>query len=301
MPLQLDDRQRAMLLEMGVRVWLPGTAFALAPDATDDTRAAEMPVRRSSSGQTQRPPTHPVSPPQQTVGNTATVAPPPEITRVTLPVGNVPLPETPDWAALASAVATCNACGLCAGRTHGTLGATNPAQADWMVVGDPPDEDEDAQGMAFAGASGELLDNMLRALQLQRTNAKSPAEPSATAVPKTRAAYVTSVVKCRPPHGVVPQAADLAQCAAWLQREIALVQPRMILAMGRFANQVLLSETPELITQPLDRLRGRLHQFAGVPVVLTYHPKALMRTPPNKAKAWADLCLAADTLEAETP
>jgi uracil-DNA glycosylase len=157
---------------------------------------------------------------------------------------------------------------------------------DWMVVGDPPDEDEDREGQPFAQAQGVLLDNMLKAVGASRAGSGA------------HGAYVTNIVKCRPPHGRIPQAAELAQCAAYLQQEIALVQPKMILAMGRFAMQVLLGEQPQWATQPLGKLRGAVYQYHGVPVVVTYAPKVLLRAPADKAKAWADLCLAMDTLEA---
>jgi DNA polymerase len=112
-------------------------------------------------------------------------------------------------------------------------------------------------------------------------------------------AYVTNVVKCRPPHGRMPQPAELARCAQYLQRELALVQPKVILAMGRIANQVLLGEGPGgLAAQPLGKLRGTVHRYAGVAVVVTYHPKVLMRSSADKAKAWADLCLAAELVDA---
>jgi DNA polymerase len=166
-----------------------------------------------------------------------------------------------------------------------------------MVVGDPPDEEEDYAGAPFAGQDGVLLSHMLRALGLQRANPLPAQAASASAALPARRAYVSHVLKCRPAHGAIPQAADLAQCATYLQREIALVQPKMILAMGRFANQVLLGETPELATLPLGKLRGSVRRFQGVPVVVTYHPKALMRNGADKAKAWADLCLAADSLD----
>jgi DNA polymerase len=109
-------------------------------------------------------------------------------------------------------------------------------------------------------------------------------------------AYLSNVVKCRPPHGRIPQAAELMQCAAFLNREIALVQPKMILAMGRFASQLLLSEQPELASLPLGKLRGTVYRYQGVPVVVTYHPKVLLRASADKAKAWADLCLAMTAL-----
>jgi DNA polymerase len=209
------------------------------------------------------------------------------------------LPESrPDlaeasWTELLSAAQACNACGLCAGRGNTTLrppgyGAfatespDSAVAATWMVIGEPPDEDEDHAAHAFAGPSGTLLDNMLRALDLARN----------------RGAYLTNVVKCRPPHGAVPQAADLQQCAAYLQREIALMQPAVILAMGRFAQQALLSDQPELVSLPLGKLRGKVHRYRDIPVVFTYHPKALLRNAADKGKAWADLCLAADAATA---
>jgi DNA polymerase len=117
------------------------------------------------------------------------------------------------------------------------------------------------------------------------------------AAPAAQRAYVTNVLKCRPAHGAMPQAAELAQCAAYLQREIALVRPKIILALGRFANQVLLGETPALVAQPLGKLRGTVHRYQGVPVVVSYPPKLLLRNSADKAKAWVDLCLAAETLK----
>jgi DNA polymerase len=200
---------------------------------------------------------------------------------------------------LTEAVHACQACAVCSGRTHATLlpPAENLAQCDWMVVGDAPDEDEDRAGAPFAGQDGLLLANMLRALGLQRANPLPSAAPGPLQTAAQRA-YVTNVLKCRPALGAMPQAAELAQCAAYLQREIALVQPKIILAMGRYANQVLLAETPALVTQPLGKLRGTLHRYRGVPVVVTYPPKLLMRNSADKAKAWADLCFAAAALEA---
>jgi DNA polymerase len=157
-----------------------------------------------------------------------------------------------------------------------------------MLVGDPPDELEDAAGQAFTGDAGLLLANMLKAVGATRGEV----------APGLEAAYVTAVSKCRPPQGRVPQPAELAQCAAYLQREIALVQPKVILAMGRFANQVLLQEYPDDARLPLGRQRGKIYRYQGVPVLVTYTPQALLRQPADKAKAWADLCLAMDVLAA---
>jgi DNA polymerase len=151
---------------------------------------------------------------------------------------------------------------------------------------------------------------MLRALGLQRAN-PLPSEPAATvaaadtARPAAQRAYVSNVLKCRPAHGALPQAAELAQCATHLQQEIALVQPKMILAMGRFANQVLLAGSPALAALPLGKLRGTVHRYQGIPVVVTYPPKLLMRNNADSARAkawaWADLCLAAAALDNATP
>jgi DNA polymerase len=154
-----------------------------------------------------------------------------------------------------------------------------------MVVGDPPDEDEDRAGLAFTEAAGVLMDNMLKAVGASRTGAGATG------------AHLTNVVKCRPPHSRIPQATELAQCAGYLQREIALVQPKIILAMGRFANQLLLSEQPALASLPLGKLRGTVYRYQGIAVVVTYHPKVLLRNSGDKAKAWADLCLAMQTVQ----
>jgi uracil-DNA glycosylase family 4 len=191
-----------------------------------------------------------------------------------------------DWNGLADTAAACESCGLCAGRKHATLQPAQQAQADWMVVGDPPEEDEDSAAQAFVEAPGLLLDNMLKAVGASRTGSGA------------QGAFVTNVVKCRPPHGRNPQPADLAQCAAYLQREIELVQPKVIFAVGRFAIQTLLSEHGALATQPLGKLRGSVYRYRGIPVVVSYHPKLLLRNSADKAKAWADLCLAMDALSA---
>jgi DNA polymerase len=283
MALELDTRQRAMLQEMGVHVWLPECAVAIAE-----------PVQAAAPRRPEPASTHAQAPD----------APTPHVA-----LGQAPVPAqtvaaaSPDWAALVDTVGNCQACGLCAGRSRTTLLApAAQAACDWMVLGDPPDEDEDRAGAPFAGADGLLLANMLRALGLHRAN-PLPSDPAAAGMPAgighapAQRAYVSNVLKCRPAHGAIPQAAELAQCTAHLQQEIALVQPKMILAMGRFANQVLLSESPALASLPLGKLRGTVHRYQGILVVVTYPPKLLMRNSADKAKAWADLCLAATQLE----
>ena len=257
MSLELDTRQRAMLQEMGVNVWLPESGVAVLERAAP-ARAARTPVTSEAPVRTPAPASAPVTPVAMAIA------------------------ASPDWATLQETVQHCQACTLCAGRSHTTLvPPADSSPCDWMVVGDPPDEDEDRAGAPFAGADGQLLANMLKAL-------------GATS------AYRTNVMKCRPAHGAIAQAAELNRCSAYLQREIALVQPKVILSLGRFANQVLLGETPELAALPLGKLRGTVHSYQGVAVVVSYPPKLLMRNGADKAKAWADLCLASATLAARS-
>ena len=186
-----------------------------------------------------------------------------------------------DWDALQAAVHGCQSCALCAARQNPIVGSGHAA-AHWMVVGDLPSEEDDQLGQPFAGQEGALLDNMLKAVGVQRQVGALADASSASG-----SAHLTHAVKCRPPGGRNPEAAELTVCAAYLSRQVALVQPRVILAMGRFAIQTLLGSTA-----PLGKLRGRLHAFQGVPVVVTYPPANLLRTPADKAKAWADLVLA---------
>ena len=285
--MQLDARQRAMLQEMGVTVWLPASA--------DSVEVAPRPLAPV-------PLVSPVSPPPA-----ATVQPlaPASTLEQTSAMANTVLASVAvlGWPALVSAAGSCRACELCMVRRHSSLLApSEPAlPCDWMVVGDPPDADEDRSGSPFAGADGVLLDNMLRAVGLQRVNVRpvDAANAPQSAVPQDPAqrAYVTNVVKCRPDHGRIARPDELQQCSAFLQREIALVQPKIILALGRFAIQLLLGETPALAEQPLGRVRGSVYSYQGVAVVPLYHPRALLRHAADKAKAWQDLCLAADTVQ----
>ena len=254
MSLQLDERQRAMLAEMGIRVFEPlRTAEAARPPA-----APERAV----------PVCAPAGPPR----GAEVAAPAPNRSAITAPesrTGAVGV-ELMAWDDLAQAAGTCRACKLCAGR-HNAVFGMGDTQADWLIVGEPPGEQEDLQGEPFAGPPGKLLDNMLRAVGLDRD----------------RNVYVTNALKCRPPGNRNPQPEEVAQCEAFLRRQVQLLQPRIILAMGRFAVQALLGST-----EPMGKLRGRAHQYQGVPVVVTYHPAYLLRNLPEKAKAWADLCLA---------
>jgi len=175
-----------------------------------------------------------------------------------------------DWPALDAAVAACTACGLCSTRTNTVFGVGD-RQAEWMLVGEAPGENEDQQGEPFVGQAGKLLDNMLASLGLARG----------------RNVFIANVLKCRPPGNRNPEPEEVAQCEPFLRRQIALVRPRVIVVLGRFAAQSLLRTTT-----PIGKLRGTVHSYQGIPVVVTYHPAYLLRTLTDKARAWEDLCLA---------
>lgn len=182
-------------------------------------------------------------------------------------------------------MAACEACGLCRTRHNTVFGVgqtaaspDQPPQVDWLIVGEAPGEHEDLQGEPFVGQAGKLLDAMLRAVGRSRHEG---------------GVYIANVLKCRPPGNRNPAPDEVAHCAPYLQRQIELLRPKLILAMGRFAIDTLLTDTvPDAASQPVGRLRGRVHQYRGIPLLVTYHPAYLLRNLPDKAKAWADLCLA---------
>jgi DNA polymerase len=186
------------------------------------------------------------------------------------------------WDELRTAVAACQACSLCGPRQQTVFGV-GALHAQWMIVGEAPGEQEDLRGEPFVGAAGQLLDRMLAALQLSRVADRAP----------ERSVYIANTLKCRPPRNRNPGPQEMAQCEPFLVRQIELLRPRLILAMGRYAVQALLRSD-----EPIGRLRGRVHRYQGVPLVVTYHPAYLLRSPLDKAKAWEDLCLAAATVEA---
>jgi DNA polymerase len=179
-----------------------------------------------------------------------------------------------DWPALKAKVAGCTDCKLRAGCTQTVFGVGDE-KADWMLVGEAPGSEEDRLGEPFVGQAGKLLDNMLAAMSLSRGDN----------------VYIANVLKCRPPGNRNPEPDEVAKCAPHLLRQIELVEPRLIVAMGRFAAQALLGTDASIAS-----LRGKLHRYAGVPLIVTYHPAYLLRNLPDKAKAWADLLFAAETL-----
>jgi len=179
-----------------------------------------------------------------------------------------------EWSDLKQAVPACTACGLHAGRTQAVFGVGDE-RADWLLVGEAPGADEDRLGEPFVGQAGRLLDAMLAALVLNRADN----------------VYIANVLKCRPPGNRNPQPDEVAQCTPYLVRQIGLIQPRIIVAMGRFAAQTLLATDATIAS-----LRGRVHRYADVPLIVTYHPAYLLRNMPDKAKAWADLVFARRTM-----
>lgn len=188
---------------------------------------------------------------------------------------------TLDLPSLAAFTHGCRACKL-GGLRHQSVFGVGHVHAQVMVVGEAPGAEEDRQGEPFVGAAGKLLDNMLRAVGLARAGDDA-----------ARTVYIANVLKCRPPGNRNPEVDEIAQCEPILQRQIVLVRPRLLLALGRFAAQQLTGST-----EPIGRLRQRVFHYQGIPVVVSYHPAYLLRTPLDKAKTWADLCFAQDQLAA---
>ena len=177
------------------------------------------------------------------------------------------------WQALRAEVKNCTKCPLHATRTQTVFGVGNE-NADWMVIGEAPGAEEDRRGEPFVGAAGQLLNAMLKAIGLER-----------------EAVYIANILKSRPPGNRDPKPEEVAACFPYLNRQIALIRPKLILAVGRIAVQNLLGTTA-----PLGRLRGQVHTFGelSTPLIVTYHPAYLLRTPSEKRKAWEDLKFARD-------
>ena len=276
---RLSQRHNAMLAEMGVHVWWEQAEVApAAPAAPKAPPPAAAAVAHTASA----PGPAPVQAP----------APAPHNRAVPQPLALTRPADLPSLEALEEAVRSCTGCAL-AGTRRCAVPGSGDTRPDWLLVGEGPGEEEDFQGLPFVGRAGQLLDRMLRAMQLSRAEK----------------VYITNVVKCRPPQNRNPEPAEMDACTPYLLRQVQLLQPRIVLAMGRFAAQTVLSHneaggTPsaqELQKMPLGKLRGQVFRtvVAGraLPVVVTYHPAYLLRNPAEKAKVWADLCLAMETLE----
>ncbi len=176
---------------------------------------------------------------------------------------------TAGWEELRECVAGCTRCELSASRTNTVFGVGNP-DADWLIIGEAPGAEEDRQGEPFVGRAGKLLDQMLFAIGQSRESV-----------------FIANILKCRPPNNRDPKPDEAAACREYLERQIALIRPKIILAVGRIAAQNLLGSD-----DPVGRMRGRPHDLDGIPLVVTYHPAYLLRSPSQKAKSWSDLCLA---------
>jgi uracil-DNA glycosylase len=273
-----DDYRRALMLrEMGITTW---TSRLHAP-ATGDAIAApavEVPAheghRPDSAAGIEPTPTARQANTAPSVSQSATQL-------AIAPAGRAAHIGAMDWDQLAATVSACDACGLCRTRKQTVFGV-GARNARWMLVGEAPGAEEDARGEAFVGQAGRLLDAMLTANGLKRS----------------ADVFIANVLKCRPPGNRDPQPEEVAACEPYLLRQLELVNPDVVVVLGRFAAQSLLATDASIA-----RMRGRAHhiEVAGrrVPVIVTYHPAYLLRTLNDKAKAWADWCLAADILAAE--
>ena len=178
------------------------------------------------------------------------------------------------WSDLGADIDACTACGLCRTRARTVPGVGDPL-AEWLFIGEAPGAEEDARGEPFVGQAGRLLDNMLAALGIARE----------------RNVFIANVLKCRPPNNRTPEPLEVDACRPYLERQVALIAPKLIVALGRSAASLLLDSDSSIAS-----LRGRVHRYRGIPLVVTYHPAYLLRNLPDKAKAWEDLLLARATV-----
>ena len=275
----LSSRQHEYLKAMGIDVWLPkdgGGAEENQTPVLEDT----PPVSSQTKG---------INPPQEnqnlpgTEEMADTMEPNPAATveaktKEALPEPLVNDVSNLDWTALQERVKQCQLCELHSSRTQTVFGVGNQ-EADWLIIGEAPGADEDRKGEPFVGRAGQLLNAMLQAIGLNRQQV-----------------YIANILKCRPPNNRDPKPEEAACCAPYLQRQIELIQPKVILALGRIAAQRLLQTN-----SALGRLRGKVHHLdtLSTPVIVTYHPAYLLRSPLEKRKAWEDLVFAMDIVESE--
>lgn len=271
-------RRQAYLDALGIQAWLSRERLP-AGQTVSNTPAGPMPAGESSppSGGSPADMLRAAMRGQTPASLPEAAAPAPQALQ---PAGSPVAPGGDlaqlDWDQLAERVARCRACELHQSRTQTVFGVGNP-DADLMIVGEAPGADEDRQGQPFVGRAGQLLNAMLAAIGLEREQV-----------------YIANILKCRPPANRNPSVEEAAACQGYLDRQIALIQPKLILSVGAISAQNLLASD-----QPVGKLRGRLHRLpAGVPVAVTYHPAYLLRRPEEKAKAWQDLQQVAGLLRA---
>ena len=280
--------RRHYLDALGISLWLPRRPLAIQPRPAPAMSGSPFPTQNEAAvnAETEQasvePPadddwTPPMGDDWELVADTGTedtpAAPPTADSRGARIAGL-------GWAELEEEVRQCTACGLCASRTQTVFGVGD-RQTDWLIVGEAPGADEDRQGEPFVGRAGKLLNPMLQAIGLQREQV-----------------YIANILKCRPPENRDPAPAEAASCRPFLERQIALIRPRIILAVGRIAAQNLLDTDAQI-----GKLRGRVHRFgpARIPLVVTYHPAYLLRSPREKRKSWDDLRLARRALAPVSP
>jgi DNA polymerase len=261
------SRRESILQELGLGpIWKlrqRDSAAATETTAAQTGAALDSGVRRNdASGSVRRlpDPVTPVVPPAVAPGAT-------ERERQIAAMG---------WDELRASVAECRACALCKARQQAVLGVGDTA-ANWLFVGEGPGAEEDERGEPFVGQAGRLLDAMLAAIDLKRGSD----------------VYIGNAVKCRPPNNRTPEPDEVAACRPYLQRQIALLRPKLIVALGRPAAQTLLGGEVKIAA-----VRGRLHQHDGIPLIVTYHPAYLLRNLADKSKSWEDLCFARRTMRA---
>jgi len=245
------SRRSEVLAEMGLAPVWKLRAPARAAAAAEPVQAAETPTTQLAETETA-----PVGDAAQDAGSREA-----RIARM-------------EWPGLKATVKDCTACGLRAGCRQTVFGVGDE-QAQWLLVGEAPGAEEDRLGEPFVGQAGKLLDNMLAAIGLARG----------------KDVYIANVLKCRPPGNRNPEPEEVATCSPYLVRQVELIRPKLILAMGRFAVQSLLDTDATI-----GSLRGTVHQYRGVPLIVTYHPAYLLRNLPDKSKAWADLRFAKKTM-----
>jgi uracil-DNA glycosylase len=262
-----DTRRQQYLQAMGIQVWqarrpvavgaVAGAAVVGAAEPTSEAPRSPLPAE-----------------PKPAIAIPAVLKPAVEVASAQGIAVSTDI-SSMDWALLQETVSQCQLCDLHASRTQTVFGVGNRS-AEWLVIGEAPGKDEDLQGEPFVGRAGQLLNAMLLAAGLQREQV-----------------YIANILKCRPPNNRDPGAEEVACCEPYLARQIALIQPRIILAVGRIAVQNLLKTDT-----PIGKLRGTVHHYAdtGIPVVATYHPAYLLRSPLDKRKAWSDLQLAMATV-----
>jgi len=278
------DRARRLeyLRAIGIEPWerrdLPPPPMAALPEVLPEVAKEAAPARRAAS--LEAPPSTTAQPalasPHRAAGAAEALARIPVITPGRAAGTPVPPETDSQWQALTAEVLSCTKCGLRSTRTQGVFGVGN-RRAEWLIIGEAPGAEEDRRGEPFVGRAGQLLNAMLAAIGLPREQV-----------------FIANVLKSRPPGNRDPKPDEVAACLPYLMRQIALLQPRLMLAVGRIAAQNLLATD-----MPLGRLRGQVHSFGelNTPLIVTYHPAYLLRTPADKRKAWEDLKFARSTFQ----